>query len=302
MGYTGPGLRTRPDFSRQIYQPCNSTARLSGSTIIDHSLQVMLSGSCSSIFSTGSTLGGQYLFTITASTGNTVVVAIGQPPNIYSESGLQISPAIIPNTGSGTDLEYNTTTGEVVRTASSLRYKKDIEPLSYDRYKNILNLNPVQFKWKSNNKESVGFIAEEAHDLGLTDFVGYNEKGEPDSISYKLLSIALIGILKKGVVPPLQTSTQKVESSDNIPLTIQKDYQTSTTRYIIAQKDLTITLNDSVLKRYYIKSMANITIVPTKGLIDEEWEGIEMGPQSSIEVIAHEGNWYVLSSDGLKNS
>lgn len=300
MGYVGPGLRTRPDLSRQIYQPCNSTARLSGSTIIDHSLQVMLSGSCSTF--SGSTLGNDYGFTITASTGNTVVVAIGQSPDRNSQSGLQISPDIVPNTGSVTDLEYNTTTGEVVRTASSLRYKKDVEPLSYDRYKNILNLNPVQFKWKSNNKESVGFIAEEAHHLGLTDFVGYNEKGEPDSIGYKLLSIALIGILKKGVVPPLQTSTQKSESSDNIPITIQTDYQTSTTRYIIAQKDLTITLNDSVLKRYYIKSMANITIVPTKGLIDEEWEGIEMGPQSSIEVIAHEGNWYVLSSDGLKNS
>ena len=48
--------------------------------------------------------------------------------------------------------------------------------------------------------------------------------------------------------------------------------------------------------------MANITIVPSDGLIDEEWEEIEMGPQSSIELIAHNGNWYVLSSDGLKNS
>ena len=48
--------------------------------------------------------------------------------------------------------------------------------------------------------------------------------------------------------------------------------------------------------------MSPTTIKPHYGLIDEEWEEISMGPQSSVEVIWEGTCWYVLSSDGLKNS
>jgi hypothetical protein len=296
MGYTGPGFITRPDLSRQIYQSCGTYAHLSGSTQIDQSLQVWLSGACSTVS------GGTYGFTVTGTSGNTVVVAIGQKPDTtIGKSGFQINPSLIITGGLGyADLEIDLTTGEIAHGPSSLRYKKDVEDLKYETYKNILNLTPVSFKWKETNKNSIGFIAEEAHELGLNKFVTYNINGQPEAINYKLLTVAIIGILKHGVTPTL-ISTPK-EDVEDIPITIVKDYVTTTTRYIIAKKDLTITLDDGTLKRFYIKSMANITIVPSDGLIDEEWEEIEMGPQSSIELIAHNGNWYVLSSDGLKNS
>ena len=48
--------------------------------------------------------------------------------------------------------------------------------------------------------------------------------------------------------------------------------------------------------------MANIIIKPLVGKIDEEWEEINMGPQSSVEILFNGTNWYILSSDGLKNS
>ena len=48
--------------------------------------------------------------------------------------------------------------------------------------------------------------------------------------------------------------------------------------------------------------MANIKIKPLEGRIDEEWEEINMGPQSSIELLCEGTDWYILSSDGLKNS
>ena len=65
---------------------------------------------------------------------------------------------------------------------------------------------------------------------------------------------------------------------------------------------MTITLDGKNLKRFYIKSMANIKIKPLVGKIDEEWEEIDMGPQSSIELLCEGTDWYILSSDGLKNS
>lgn len=293
--YSGSGLRTRIDLPRQVYQKCGTESHLSGSTIIDQGLQVMLSGMCANISAT------TYGFTVTATTGNTVVISMGQDADTtIGKSGLQINPNLLVSS-TGIDLELNMSTGEVYTFSSSIRYKKDVENLEYNDYKNVLNLTPVKFKWKSTNEESVGFIAEEAHKLGLNKFVVYNTNGEIEGLNYKLLTVALIGILKNGVSPKL--ITEKIsESIDDTPIIITEDYTTNSTRYIIAKKDLTITLNDSELKRFYIKSMSNISVIPSKGLIDEDWEEISMGPQSSVELISHEGGWYVLSSDGLKNS
>jgi len=293
--YNGSGLRTRIDLPRQVYQKCGTESHLSGGTKIDQGLQVMLSGACASMSA------ATYGFTITATTGDTMVISMGQEADTtIGKSGLQINPSMLVSS-TGTDLELNMSTGEVYTFSSSIRYKKDVQNLDYNDYKNVLNLTPVKFKWKSTNEESVGFIAEEAHQLGLDKFVAYNTNGDIEGLNYKLLTVALIGILKNGVSPKL--ITEKVsESIEDIPILITENYTTNTTRYIIAKKDLSITLNDSKLKRFYIKSMANISVIPSKGLIDEDWEEISMGPQSSIELISHEGNWYVLSSDGLKNS
>ena len=48
--------------------------------------------------------------------------------------------------------------------------------------------------------------------------------------------------------------------------------------------------------------MTNTILVPKTGLIDENWDELQMGPQSSVEVLFSDDTWYVLSSDGLKDS
>jgi hypothetical protein len=293
------GLFTKVDFSRQVQQHKNTYAHLSGSTHIDQGLIVRggITGSSDN-----------NVLIVTASTGNTVILCLARPLmtginyNTPANGGspLQIDRNFLP-VGTGVDIEL-TNTGQVAKILSSKRFKRDIKPLSYEDYKHLLNLNPVQFKWRGTNQDSVGFIAEQAHELGLSKFMVYDEEGKPEAISYKLLTVAIIGLLKNGIEIPKVTSTIK-EPIEDIPIIITEDYTTTTTRYIIAKKDdITITLDDTNLKRYYIKSMSEISVVPTQGLIDEEWQEIKMGPQSSIELIAYEGNWYVLSSDGLKNS
>lgn len=293
------GLFTKVDFSRQVKQDRNTYAHLSGSTQIDQGLEVRGGATGTS---------KDTILIVTASTGNTVILCLAKPSltginyntPAHGGSPLQIDRSHLP-VGSGVDIEL-TNTGQISKVLSSKKFKKNIEPLPYEDYKHLLNLNPVQFKWKSTNQKSVGFIAEEAHELGLNKFMVYDEEGQPEAISYKLLTVAIIGLLKNGIEAP--TLIPKLsEPIEDVPIIITDDYTTQTTRYIIAKKDgITITLDDTNFKRFYIKSMAEITVVPTKGLIDEEWEEISMGPQSSIELIAHEGNWYVLSSDGLKNS
>ena len=292
MGYKYPGygLRTKADYSRQLYQNCDSTACFSGSTEMGQNLFVNLSADTSN-----------YNFSLTSTSASTAVFAVGLTPDLtIGKSGIQILPSLLP-TGSFNDLEIDTSTGEVYRAASSLRYKKDIEPLSPQYLNTILKLTPVSFKWKSNDNKSVGLLAEQVHDVGLTDFVTYNENGEPDGVNYKLLTIALISVLQNNPETQLRLNDTK-ETTENIPVVVSTDYTTSQTRYIIAKDDLTITLDNKNLKRFYIKSMANIKIKPLIGKIDEEWEEINMGPQSGIELLCEGNNWYILSSDGLKNS
>ena len=290
MGYSYPGfgLRTKIDFSRQVYQNCDTTAEMSGSSRLQQNVLINKSGTSST-----------YNFNFTSTSANTAVFSMGIDPDLtFGKSAIQINSDLIP-TGTGVDLEIDTSTNEVFRVASSLKYKKDIEPLNLKELNSILELTPVRFKWKNNGKSSVGLIAEEVDSVGLKDFVIYNENNEPDGINYKLLTIALIGVLKQGKIPVVEKTS---EVKENIPVNINTNYTTLNTRYIIATEDLTITLNDTNLNRFYIKSMANITVKTKSGKIDGEWEEINMGPQSSIEVLSDNTNWFILSSDGLKNS
>lgn len=73
---------------------------------------------------------------------------------------------------------------------SSLKYKKDIADATWG-LADVLKLKPKTFKSNSigdngetDDKTYAGFIAEDVHDIGLTNFVEYNDNNEPDSLSY----------------------------------------------------------------------------------------------------------------------
>ena len=88
-------------------------------------------------------------------------------------------------------------------TSSSRKLKKEISDYSINIEKLFL-LQPKKFKYKnqarlsSKNREwDYGYIAEEALALGVEEIVGYDEKGEVDSINYGLLSVFVLEIVKK---------------------------------------------------------------------------------------------------------
>ena len=51
-----------------------------------------------------------------------------------------------------------------------------------------------------------------------------------------------------------------------------------------------------------IKAMTSVLIVPDHGLIDAEYDEVELQQFSSLEFRFIGGNWYILSSDGIKQS
>jgi TolB-like protein len=90
-----------------------------------------------------------------------------------------------------------------INTASTKKLKKEISDYSIDLEKLFL-LQPKQFKYRnqarnfSKNREwDYGYIAEEALEIGVEEIVGYDEKGEVDSINYGLLSVFVLELVKK---------------------------------------------------------------------------------------------------------
>ena len=63
-----------------------------------------------------------------------------------------------------------------------------------------------------------------------------------------------------------------------------------------------ITLNSVTTDHVVIKSMTRLTIKPDIGKIDEDYDEIVADKYACIEFRFCTGNWYILSSDGLKNS
>lgn len=83
--------------------------------------------------------------------------------------------------------------GQMQRSTSSRRYKTNIR--DYDKGLDALaNLRPVYFNSKSDpdGKIHAGLIAEEVDEAGLTEYVTYNDAGQPDAVEYANIVALLI--------------------------------------------------------------------------------------------------------------
>jgi hypothetical protein len=101
-------------------------------------------------------------------------------------------------TGTGSSSPYNNTSGSAAnlivtsagsleRSTSSLKYKTDVR--NYDKgLEDVMKIRPVYYHSKNEREKGIqfaGLIAEEIHELGLTEFVQYAEDGTPDALAYQ---------------------------------------------------------------------------------------------------------------------
>jgi hypothetical protein len=99
------------------------------------------------------------------------------------------------NTGTAAGSPYNNTSanaanlyvssgGTLERATSSLKYKTDVR--DYDKGLNeLMQIQPKYYKGiNDGDKQFAGLIAEQIHELGLTEFVQYAEDGTPDALAY----------------------------------------------------------------------------------------------------------------------
>lgn len=94
-------------------------------------------------------------------------------------------------------------TGQILRSTSSRKYKEDITDVEIDPAV-VLQMRPRIFRDKTEWQEMgddapfyIGFVAEELDELGLHYFVEYDEFQEPDSIAYDRLAVALLAVVQE---------------------------------------------------------------------------------------------------------
>ena len=92
--------------------------------------------------------------------------------------------------------------------------------------------------------------------------------------------------------------------SSEISVVSELDYKTNGESCIIVRgvSQSVITLDSTTTDHVVIKSMTKVTIKPDTGKIDEDYDELVADQYACIEFRFVGGNWYILSSDGLKNS
>jgi hypothetical protein len=126
-------------------------------------------------------------------------------------------------TSGTTTAQYNTN-GRVIKSSSSKRYKENIEPLTLDMAKTVLDIDSVTYEWK--DKEQYGYgrfpgvIAEQAHEVGAMPWVNYrndlDEDGNmvPDGFRYGEVTVAHNMLIKElyAEIEALKAEVRKLKS------------------------------------------------------------------------------------------
>jgi hypothetical protein len=111
-----------------------------------------------------------------------------------------------PTTGSSANAYINSSTGLIARSTSSLKYKVDVEPQMIP-LESILALEPKSYfdKGEADANGSteglhriLGVIAEEVANIPVLGdlLMNRNQEGNPDSINYDRIAVALLPLLK----------------------------------------------------------------------------------------------------------
>lgn len=141
-------------------------------------------------------------------------VVINSSGSLNATGGLQSLGVYNNTTGTGANLVVDSA-GGFARSTSSMRYKNTITDAVHGLTE-LLALRPVTYKG-NNNGDAIfgGLIAEEVHDAGLTEFVTYNDDGEPDALAYgNMVSLCIKAIQEQqATIQELEARIAALESA-----------------------------------------------------------------------------------------
>lgn len=122
-----------------------------------------------------------------AKTKGIVINAFDTPLN-PATTGVFIRPILGPMSATNL-LSWDTATNEIFYNGSSQRFKYDIRPLIES--KRVCELQPKEFKYKSDDSPDIGLIAEDAFRINNA-FAYLDKDGIPEGIQWNAITVSLL--------------------------------------------------------------------------------------------------------------
>jgi hypothetical protein len=103
-------------------------------------------------------------------------------------------------------------------------------------------------------------------------------------------------------IPSQRIIAGQVINTSEITFVSNPTYSTEGEALIVTKesKNVEIILDSSTTDHIIVKALTNTKIKPIWGLIDEEYSEINIGKGACVELYFSFGNWYIVSSDGIK--
>jgi hypothetical protein len=105
-------------------------------------------------------------------------------------------------------------------------------------------------------------------------------------------------------IPSTRLINGEILKTSEVSIVSELEYRTNGEECIIVRNvsESTIILDSKTTDHIVVKAMTKVTIKPNIGKIDEDYDEIVADKYACIEFRFCGGNWYILSSDGLKSS
>ena len=105
-------------------------------------------------------------------------------------------------------------------------------------------------------------------------------------------------------IPAKRIINGNVVDTSEISVVSELDYRTHGESTIIIRgiAQSNVVLDSATTDHVVIKAMTKVTILPDVGKIDEDYDEIALDKFACVEFLFVNGHWYILSSDGLKQS
>lgn len=103
-------------------------------------------------------------------------------------------------------------------------------------------------------------------------------------------------------IPSQRIIAGQVINTSEITFISNSSYSTEGEALIVTKEldNIEILLDSSTTDHVIIKSLTQTKIKPIWGLIDEEYSEVNIGKGACVELYFSFGNWYIVSSDGMK--
>jgi hypothetical protein len=105
-------------------------------------------------------------------------------------------------------------------------------------------------------------------------------------------------------IPSRRIINGEVINSSECSLVSETSYKTTGESVVIVRgvPQCDLVLDSSNTDHVVVKAMSRVNVTPITGKIDDEWDEIVLDKYACVEFRFVGGTWWILSSDGLKQS